>query len=121
MKKFLNKHILRVVGALHRKRLELASLGGKRDNQTLLQGYMEGMYKEADLARAFQNAKVKAAEDAATAAQNAVQAQLLVIKAAQKKLERLHDAAASAQLTAEATKQSRDAFERLLPVPGVSK
>lgn len=107
--------------ALFRKRHSLAVHAGSKDNQQHIQNVMSAMYREAELARAFQDAKVKAAEDAAEAAHAAVDAQLQVIKSAQRKLEGLYDKAAEASHTVDATRQSRDAFLKLLPEPGVQK
>lgn len=107
--------------ALFRKRRALAVYAGSKDNQQHIQNVMSAMYREAELARAFQDAKVKAAVAAAVAADAAVGAQLQVIKVAQRKLEELYDKAAEASHTVDATRQSRDAFLKLLPEPGVQK
>lgn len=117
----MNKFKSKIVGALTAFRLKVAAAAGERGAEATLQGAMERMYAEANHARAFQSGKVKAAEEAVRMADAQVTAQQQVIKAAQRHLNNLFDVAATKQHELEATRVSAEAFEKLLPAPGVSK
>lgn len=117
----MKKYTAKIVGAFAAFRLKIAAAAGERGSEDVLQNVMERMYAEANHARAFQNGKVKAAEEAVRIADAQVLAQQATIKAAQRHLSNLFDVAATKQHELEATRVSAEAFVKLLPTPGVSK